>query len=58
MIINLSITAKCHAHLQTLTKTAAKFQKYPVKLIGGVGLTRLDKICDGQSEGQKVETIE
>ena len=35
---NLRITAKCHVHLQTLTKTPAKFQKDPGKIIGGVAL--------------------
>ena len=38
--INLRITAKCHAHLHTLTKTHAKFQKDPAKTVGGVAFTR------------------
>ena len=38
--INLSITAKRHAHLQILTKTSAKFQKDPAKTIRGVAFTR------------------
>ena len=33
MQINLRITAKCHAHLQTLTKTPAKFQKDLAKIV-------------------------
>ena len=33
--INLRITAKRHAHLQTLTKTSAKFQKDLTKIVGG-----------------------
>ena len=32
--INLRITAECHAHLQTLTKTFAKFQKDLGKTVG------------------------
>ena len=31
---NLKITAKCHANLQTLTKTRGKFQNDPVKIVG------------------------
>ena len=31
---NLRITAKPHAHLQTLKKTPAKFQKDPAKIVG------------------------
>ena len=46
--MNLRITAKCHAHLQTLIETPAKFQKDMAKTIGGVAFTRLDIICDGQ----------
>ena len=49
---NLRITAKPHAHLQTLTKTPAKFQKDPTKIVGGDALTRMDKICDGHSDRQ------
>ena len=41
--INLRITAKRHAHRQTLTKPPAKFQKDPVKTVGGVAFT---KFCD------------
>ena len=32
--INLRITVKHHLHLQTLTKTPAKFQKDPAKTVG------------------------
>ena len=32
----MRITAKWHAHLQNLTKTPAKFQKDPSKIVGGV----------------------
>ena len=45
--INVRITVKCHAHIQTLTKTPAKFQKDPAKTVGGVAFTRF---CDGQSD--------
>ena len=38
--INLRITAKRHAHLQTLTKTPAKFHKSPAKTVGVVAFTR------------------
>ena len=49
---NLRITAKCHAHLQTLKKqTPAKIQKYPAKTVGGVACTIFS---DEQSEGQTV----
>ena len=41
--MNLRITAKCHAHLQTLTKTPGKFQKDLANTIGGVAFTRF---CD------------
>ena len=50
--INLRITAKPHAHSQTLTKTHAKFQKDPAKSVGGVAFTRLYTIFDGQSNRQ------
>ena len=49
--INLRITAKPHAHLQTLTKTPAKFPKDTTKMVG-VAFTRLDTICDRQSDRQ------
>ena len=38
--INLRITAKGHAHLQTLTNTHAKFQKDPGQTVGGVTFIR------------------
>ena len=47
--INLRITAKRHAHLQTLTKTSAKFQKDLTKIVGGVVFTRVDAIRDRQT---------
>ena len=37
--INLRITAKHHAHLQTLTKTPAKFQKDLAKTVRRVSFT-------------------
>ena len=37
---NLWITAKFHTHLQTLTKTPAKFQKDLGNIVGGVAFTR------------------
>ena len=49
---NLRITAKPHAHLQTLTKPPVKFQKDPDKIVGEVAFIRLDTICDGQSDGR------
>ena len=53
--INLRITAKRHAHLQTLTKILEKFQKDPAKIVEKVAFTRLDTICDGQSDEQTDE---
>ena len=38
--INLRVISKCHAHLQSLTKTPVKFQKDWDKIVGGVALTR------------------
>ena len=38
--INLRVISKCHAHLQSLTKTHVKFQKDWDKIIGGVALTK------------------
>ena len=52
--INLKITVKCHAHLQTFTKTPVKFQKDPDKIVGGIVFTILDTICDGQLDGWTV----
>ena len=55
------MTAKCHAHLQTLTKTSAKFQKDWTKIVGGAVVTRNPvSICFGRSwtklrkKGQKL----
>ena len=45
---NLRITAKRHAHLQTLTETPTKFQNNSAKTVGGVAFTRF---CDRQSDG-------
>ena len=48
--MNLRITAKRHAHFQSLTKTLAKFQKDPPKTQGGVAFTRYPvSICRGRS---------
>ena len=47
---NLRITTIPHAHLQTLTKTPAKFQNYSAKIAGGIALTRLDTIRDVQTD--------
>ena len=49
--INQRITVIPQAHLQTLTKTPAKFLKDPVKIVGGVAFARLDTIYDGKSDG-------
>ena len=38
--INLRVMSKCHAHLQSLTKTPVKFQKDWEKIVGGVALTK------------------
>ena len=38
--INLRVISKCHAHLQSLTKTTVKFQKDWDNIVGGVALTR------------------
>ena len=38
--INLRVISKCHAHLQSLTKTPVKFQKDWDKIVGGVALTK------------------
>ena len=38
--IDLRVISKCHAHLQSLTKTTVKFQKDWDKIVGGVALTR------------------
>ena len=38
--INLRIISKPHPHLQTMTKTPAKFQKDRHKIVGGVAHTR------------------
>ena len=37
---DLRVISKCHAHLQSLTKTPVKFQKDWDKIVGGVALTR------------------
>ena len=49
--INLRITTKPRAYLQTLTKTPVKFQKDLDKIVG-VAFTRWDIICDGEPDGQ------
>ena len=51
--INLRITAIPHAHLQTLAKTPAKFQNESAKIAGGIALTRLDTIRDGQTDAHR-----
>ena len=38
--INLRIISKPHAHLQSMLKTSAKFQKNRNKTVGGVAYTR------------------
>ena len=50
---NQSITAKPHAHLQTLTKTPAKFQKDQAKTVEVVEFTRIDTLCDSKTDGRK-----
>ena len=51
---NLRITAKHHAHFQTLTKTSVKFQEDLTKTVGGVAFTGLDAICDRQMVAQGI----
>ena len=51
----LRIKAKCHAHLQTVTKAPVKFDKNPNKIVGKVAFTRLATICDRQSDGQTAD---
>ena len=49
----MRITAKSHAHIQTLTKTPAKFQKDPAKIVGGVAFTRYPMtLCFGRSRAK------
>ena len=49
--IDLIITAKRHAHFPTLIKTPAKFQKHPVKIVGGVAFSRYPvSICFGRKK--------
>ena len=38
--INLRVISKCHAHLQSLTKTPVKFQNDWDKIVGEVALTK------------------
>ena len=49
--INLRIISKCHAHLQSLTKTPVKFQKDWDKIVGGVALTKY-LLNDGRTDGR------
>ena len=54
--IILRITATRHAHLQTITKQNLQIvKKDPAKTVGGVAFTRLDIICDTQSDGQQTD---
>ena len=43
--INLTITAKPHAHIQILTKTPAKFQKDLAKMVGVAFMHSQDTQC-------------
>ena len=53
--INLRITAKCHAYLQTLSKIPAKFENYLGKIVRGVAFTRYAvSICFGGGWTQKL----
>ena len=49
--INLRVISKCHAHLQSLTKTPVKFQKDCDKIVGGVALTKTH-YNDGRTDAQ------
>ena len=57
--VNRRITAICHAHLQALTKTPAKFQKDLGIIVGGVaGKTvgvAFTRFFDGLSDGQQTD---
>ena len=55
---NLRITAKYHAHFQTLTKTPSKFRKEQAKTVGRVVYTRYPvSICFGRSYAQTAEKV-
>ena len=47
--INLRITAKPHAHVQTLSKTHVKFQNDQTQIVG-IAFTRVDIFFDGQMD--------
>ena len=49
--INLRVTSKCHAHLQSLTKTPVKFQKDWDKIVGGLR-SQSTHLNDGRTEGR------
>ena len=51
--INKRITAKCHAHLQTLTKTLAKFQKDLPKTVGVAFTKFYDNETNNKTHGGK-----
>ena len=49
----IHVTSISHAHLQTLTKTLAKLQKDPAKIVGGVEISRYYvSICFGRSQAK------
>ena len=48
--VNLRITAKPLAYLQSLKKTHVKFKKDASKVVGIVAFTRLDAVCDKRSD--------
>ena len=53
--INLRVISKCHAHLQSLTKTPVKFQKDWDKIVGGAALTKYPLyhiMTNGRTEGR------
>ena len=52
-MIEINYTFNSHAHLQTLTKTPAKFQEYPAKIVGEIAFTRYPMtICFGRSRAK------
>ena len=53
--INLRVISKCHAHLQSLTKTPVKFQKDWDKIVGGVALTKY--LNDGRTDARPWATL-
>ena len=56
--IDLNFLSKLHAHLQTLGKTWAKFQKDRYKIVLGVAISRYPLSIRLRSENDKVHKTE